>query len=92
MSPSFRRAVRVQKHLVVPERGDLTELLKLKTNARSFTPFIVIANYFETFMCTTYVKFRTLIFNVWKLFSRVQKLFVGDGLPWITLARNALWK
>ena len=27
MSPTFRRAVRVQKHLFVPERGDLTELL-----------------------------------------------------------------
>ena len=30
MSPTFRRAVRVQKCLFVPERGDLKELLKLK--------------------------------------------------------------
>ena len=30
MSPTFRRAVRVQKHLIVPDRGDLTALLNSK--------------------------------------------------------------
>ena len=30
MSPTFRRVVRVQKHLFVLERGALTELLKLR--------------------------------------------------------------
>ena len=47
MSPTFRRAVRVQKHLFVPKRGVLTELLKLlklRTNARSFTKLLFIAN------------------------------------------------
>ena len=89
MSPTFRRAVRVQKHLVVPERGDLTELLKLKTNARWFNKLLFIANYVETITCETYGKFRNLMFNVWKRFSRVQHLFVSDRLPWITLASNA---
>ena len=37
MSPTFRRAVRVQKCLLVTERGHLKELLKLKSNACSFT-------------------------------------------------------
>ena len=92
MSPTFRRAVRVQKHLIVPECGVLTELLKLGTNAISFTNLLFIANYVETITCATYGNFRNLIFNVWKRFSRVQQLFVDDRLPCITLARNALWK
>ena len=92
MSPTFRRVVRVQKHLFVPERGVLTELLKLTTNARSFTKLLFIANYVEMITCATYGNFRNLMFNVWKRFSRVQQLFMGNRLPWITLARNALWK
>ena len=48
MSPTFRRAVRVQKHLFVPERGVLTELQKLGTNARSFRKLLFTANYVET--------------------------------------------
>ena len=86
--------MRVQKHLFVPERGVLTELLKLRTNARSFSKLLFIANYVETITCATYGNFRNLIFNVWKRFSRVQllQLFVGDRLPWITLARKALWQ
>ena len=54
MSPTFRRAVRVQKCLFVPERGDLRELLKLGTNARLFTKLLFIANYVETITCATY--------------------------------------
>ena len=92
MSPTFRRAVRVQKNLFVPECGVLTELLKLRMNAHSFTKLLFLANYVETITCATYGNFWNLIFNVWKRFSRVQQLFVGDRLPWITLARNALWK
>ena len=42
MSPTFRRAMGVQKHLLVTEGGDLKELLKLKTNARSFTKSLSI--------------------------------------------------
>ena len=64
MSPTFRRAVRVQKSLFLPERGDLKELLKLRTNARLFTKLLFIANYVETITCATYGKFRNLMFNV----------------------------
>ena len=92
MSPTFRRAVRVQKCLLVPERGVLTELLKLRTNARSFTKLLLIANYVETITCATYGNFRNLMFNVWKRFSRVQELFVFDRSPWITPDRNTLWR
>ena len=53
MSPTFRRVVGVQKHLFVTERGVLKELLKLKTNARSFTKLLSIANYIETITCDT---------------------------------------
>ena len=92
MSPTFRRAVRVQKCLFVPERVDLKELLKLRTNACLFTKLLFMANYVETITCATYGHFRNLIFNLWKRVSRVQQLFVCDRLPCITLARNALWK
>ena len=51
MSPTFRRAVRVQKHLFVTERGVLKELLKLRMNARSFTKLLFVANNVETIMC-----------------------------------------
>ena len=34
----------VQKHLFGIERGVIEELLKLKTNTRSFTKFLLIAN------------------------------------------------
>ena len=64
MSPTFRRAVRVQKCLFVPERGDLKELLKLRTNAHLFTKLLFIANYVETITCATYGKFQNLMFNV----------------------------
>ena len=60
MSLTFRRAVRVQKHLFVTERGVLTELLKVRTNARSFTKLLFIANYVETITCATYGNFRKL--------------------------------
>ena len=92
MSPTFRRPVRVQKRLLVPERGILTELLKLRTNARSFTKLLLIANYVETITCTTYGNFWNLMFNVWKRFSRVQELFVCDRSPQLTPARNTLWR
>ena len=91
MFPTFRRAVRVQKCLLVPKRGVLTELLKLRTNARSFTKLMLLVNYVETITCATYGNFQTLMFNVWKRFSRVQELFVCDRSPWITPARNTLW-
>ena len=64
MSPTFRRDVRVQKCLFVPERGNLKELLKLRTNARLFTKLLFIANYVPTITCATYVKFGNLMFNV----------------------------
>ena len=63
MSPTFRRAVRVQKCLFVPEHGDLKELLKLRTNARLFTK-LFIANYVETITCATNGKFCNSMFNV----------------------------
>ena len=37
MSPIIRRALRVLKCLLVTERGDLKEVLKLKTNSCCFT-------------------------------------------------------
>ena len=40
----------VQKHLFVIERGVRKELLKLKTNARSFTKSFFVAKYVETIM------------------------------------------
>ena len=42
MSPTFRSAVRVQKRLLVTEHGNLKELLKLKTDACSFTQSLSI--------------------------------------------------
>ena len=72
MSPTFRRAVRVQKRLLVTDCGDLKELLKLKTNACSFAKLLFIANYVETITCATYGNFRNLMFSVLRLFSRVQ--------------------
>ena len=92
MSPTFRRAVRVQKRLLVTERGDLRELLKLKNERLFFHKIIVHRNDVEKITCAMYGNFRNLIFDVWKYFSRVQQLFVGDRLPWITLSRNALWQ
>ena len=56
--------MRVQKCLFVPERGDLKELLILRTNARLFTKLLFIANYVETITCTTYGRFQNLMFNV----------------------------
>ena len=43
----------VQKHLFVIERNIIKELLKLKTNACSFTKLFFIANYVETITCAT---------------------------------------
>ena len=37
MSPTSRRAVGVQRHLLVSERAALKELLKQRTNVRSYT-------------------------------------------------------
>ena len=83
MSPTFRVAVIVQKRLLVPECGSgvLTELLKLRTNVRSLTKLLLIANYIEMIRCATYRKFQNLTFNVWKRFSRVQELFMCDNSP-----------
>ena len=92
MSPTFRRTVRVRKHLCGRAWRSITELLILRMNARSFTKSLFIANYVETITCATYGNLRNVTFNVWKCFSRVQQLFMGDRLPGITLARNVLWK
>ena len=53
ISPTFRRTMGVQKHLFVIEHNVIKELLKLKTNARSFTKLFFIANYVEMITCAT---------------------------------------
>ena len=49
MSPTSRRAVGVQKHLLVSKRAVLKELLKLTIIHK----IIFIANYVETITCAT---------------------------------------
>ena len=98
MSPTSRRAVGV----FVSERAVLKELLKQRVNVRSCTELlhsvrgaaalkIPLAGS-RALRIREMKLFMNLIFNVWKRFSRDQKLFVGDFLACITLATNALWR
>ena len=92
----------VQKHLFVSERAVLKELLKQRVNVRSCTELLYIvrgAAALKIPLAGSHALriremelFRNLIFNVWKRFTRDQKLFVGNLLARITLARNALWR
>ena len=65
----------VQKHLFVIERGVIKELLKLKTNARSFTKLFFIANYVET------------ITSAWNRIILLSSMFEGVFLE----CKNSSW-
>ena len=51
MTPTFGRAVRVQKCFLVPKRGVLTELLKLSTNACSYIFVILYVGMHQSDQC-----------------------------------------
>ena len=92
----------VQKHLLVSERAVLKELLKQRVNVRSCTELLYSVRGAAALkiplagsraLRIREVKLiRNLMFNVWKRFSRDQRLFVGDLQASITLAMNALWR
>ena len=62
----------VQKHLFVIERGVIKELLKLKTNARSFTKII----FYCKLRRNNHVHLEANI--IFRRVSRVQEFFVGN--------------
>ena len=76
--------MRVQKHIFVTECGILNELLKLTTKAHSFRKLLFAANSVKMITCAAQRDFNL---QSLKVVSRVQELFVGDRLPWITLTR-----